>query len=385
MITVLKPAIPIEQNREYAGWIGGNPELPDGHPWPVIEDEAAIFLCQIDCSKLPRTTCRGLAPTSGWLRLFVYPKLECDIRWVTGVWTEVRGKERVGPNMAEAGWFHSVPWDWPVLNAPLRWPLELVTRSGPTEGLAFGFEDYRHIRNVDLAVPHFQPFNLELLDFLLAQLQDDLQGWSSFPDRWRLRHDVCTIEDAYTLQMFEIKILEANQKFLEQKQETKKSIDRGEEITVIASQLIDHLSAINVPRIGIRDEAPTFEVSTTPLSQSPPIMLSSWPQTYLEALYEHAKILYVKSPDLLPSVHREFFETVWLADAELSSINMGGEPRGFTYGDFGPNASFEILAQFTSNQLTNFVWGDCRNLLVGITPENLRSRKFEHLEADVII
>lgn len=158
------------QSQAEAGWIGGNPRLPDPFHWPERDGQAYQFLCQIDCAALPRAAWGGLGPRTGWLAFFANTSGLVDAKVI---YSKTLGPEHHSTaswrKAASAQHSMDVRYDR-YLGLPVRWPLEFVApaegesgvptrlRKRPSASTQFRF-----------AGPEHQPFDWVTLDLLVSE------------------------------------------------------------------------------------------------------------------------------------------------------------------------------------------------------------------------
>lgn len=158
------------QSRAEAGWIGGNPCLPDPFHWPERDGQAYQFLCQIDCAALPRTAWGGLGPRTGWLTFFASTSGRVD---ATVIYSNALGPEQccAGSWRKALSSRHAMDDRYDRhLGPPVRWPLEFVV---PAEGES-GVPDRLRQRPTAsmpfrLTGPEHRPFDWVTLDLLVSE------------------------------------------------------------------------------------------------------------------------------------------------------------------------------------------------------------------------
>lgn len=392
---LLRPAVPIVAGRDYPGWIGGAPDLPDGAVWPQVDDVPLHFLVQIDCSVLPDDIWHGQGPRSGWLRLFARDYWDDGPGdFVLGLWSEERGTRRTAPaiDLANAEWLDRAHLQHPDRAGLTPWPLEIRLGTDTAEANAdryqTGAQAFYAMAALDLSDDSLRPFDPASLGTLIDLLRQDLNRLAAFPDQWRSGQPAMPAEDAQFLEDYRRRVASALEAFEAAADRVETALTAaapaGPAFAAVVDELVSALGAIEVPWARKQNEGKPFETVSVPLTVAPPPGFpSTWPQQYRSALYGHAKTAYSADPDRLPDPQRTFFEAIWAEDAVLSSITMGAVPRGYyeiDHVDGEPEE--EVLIEFNSSKLIGWIWADVATLIVTLSPEDLANGRFDRLAAD---
>ena len=98
---------------------------------------------------------------------------------------------------------------------------------------------------------------------------------------------------------------------------------------------------------------------------------------------EVGKRIYASNPNLLSPLVKDRLEFRWKFDAEQATIQLGGRPRGHCDRFLEQNGKAVMLFQIPSNHLTALSFGDVSDLVISISEQDLRERRFDLIKFDV--
>jgi hypothetical protein len=98
---------------------------------------------------------------------------------------------------------------------------------------------------------------------------------------------------------------------------------------------------------------------------------------------EIAKQLYAGNPDALSPAARRSVEAEWAFDAEQTTLQIGGTPRGWCDYFIANKPNSVVLLQFPTKNFTNFRYGDVSDLVVSVSRSALKRHDFGKVRVDV--
>lgn len=387
---VLTPIVP-KPVRAASGWFGGHPCLPSRTPWPEVDGEKGLFLCQIDLAFLPQNIWHGLGPRSGHLAFFLHPTM------VNPAVLHVDGalEKRIGPPQCGADWF------WPrdinrKLISPNKtnicWPINIASRVGPLpetmymkKGQSPSLPDASKNEAFDIRQPEFQPFHSASLKLLVDQTNKRI-AWSLKEAEKLVGQERLTSE---TRSRAEAYLFDLQQKTADIDVFLKTHINPliSQFNARAFRQLTEALSDMWIPTSRYRgtdkDGTPLAEFDRLSLFKSESGSLVHL--NYLDHLKQYALALYDPNPTALSPAHRSRFEGIWAFEAKYETGAMGHAPLGqfgVPYGSgvieipYGPGTEYEVLLELPSSDLVGWTWGGEYHIVFLIKHDDLARGDF---------
>jgi len=385
----LVPQIPLRDAISTNSWLGGRPRLPEGMPWPQIDDEPADFLAQIDCASLPAALWDGLGPRDGALAFFIHRRgYHMQVLHLRD--TDVA----VPPPLAlddPDGWFgpHGgvrfgdlEPF---AVRAFPEWPVDLVA-VGPgdadprVEGDPNEIGAMLYNRSYDIADPAFHPFDWGSMTAMVAilEMRPDRLRPAGTPAPGASAEEIVALEQRAAINR------EARDRAGEIIAIVRESAAKEAFLASDASAVMTALHAIHwakaVHRIDPETGAETHETITLPLTTHR-ADANLWVHDYQTILFDRAKHAWCAKPDSLSAPMRAFYEPYWrdLAACEMAAI--GHEPFRYVH-DYDEDRD-AVLLELPTSGLMSRMFGDCDNLVVTIDKADLAVGDFSRLRVQV--
>ncbi|SDJ00267.1 DUF1963 domain-containing protein [Lutimaribacter saemankumensis] len=360
----LRPVMPLPGQEVSGSWIGGLPSLPPEMPWPVLGDNPALFLAQIDCSELPVDLWGGAGPREGWLVFFVAQDRlsELCVRHVDGTLEERRPPE--GLNYPHGmNWPAALSRDiWPDFGVTPRWPViveeiaELPAESGIERKLnSKNLPRQECYRDFGMSAGRY-PFDWASALLLLHSAAEDLERWAGvYRDRVAKGE-----EDAAELMQSSEAAARSVARLIEGVEGARARASFSDEA---AELVVEGLRRVK-RKVEIWDEDGRKVVA------SPVIGSSTVMRQYLPLAEMRARQIYCADPAALPEAQKAYFERLWLSDAEFESGYMGGCPEGSFFEGHVEAGAVPLLMLPTSD-LIGWMWGDLGDLGIFIRGSDL--------------
>lgn len=417
----LVPQIPPRKDEVVTSWLGGQPRLDPGAPWPEIREVQGEFLAQIACAHLPADIWDGLGPRRGSLAFFIHPR-DGD---VAVVHVHEAGDPVDAPHPLDPGGSFFAPAGGlrfgdliPFARTAFpEWPVDLVAvRPGDADPRADDEADdddsvaYRLYRGgYDIADPAFHPFDWDsmtaMVDILAMRIErfwKDVDGPSPIDtqlasvERRLARHDAGDKDPLGRDGLVNMRttLEELAAAAADARHANREARLRAEEIIAIvrdsapkmafsasdAAAVMEALRAIRWTKVNRKKDpqdrpgVELIESLTLPLTQHHPDA-PLWVHDYQSIWFDHAKHAYAANPDALSDAARTLLEP-WLrglAAREMPSI--GHIP--FRYVHEYDEETHATLLELPTSGLMSWIFGDMDHLVLTLRKADLAAGRWD--------
>lgn len=412
----LVPRTSSVSNESIHSWFGGSPVLPDYCDWPLIGDEAAVFIAQIDCAQLPENLWSGLGPREGYLSFFVARNWPPETKVI---YATSQGSTREKPNAASPEWFKPGGFHYPT-DTPTRtefqphWVIDIVT-SEKSEADSKKPKVSLYDIGIDLTQRSFQPFDWETTTGLFQTAINHLNGASDRMSSHKeprereiegIKETLDSEEEVENKDQLLRRLTNLSNighAFETLKQEHSKSVDEISQLLLraqklsettpfspeILSPLIEDLASISISHlVPAGDDERESDMLATSVKAYPATLfgryenetarLNSWIWDFEGYRNDAAIETYNKDPAILPPEIRQYYEKKWRSIAEQEAARMLDTPYGFIH-DFDIQKEV-VLLELPTSKLLYWIWGDMYHLVLTITKTDLSNLEFSNIK-----
>ena len=364
----LRPTLSHKAKQDTYGWICGNPVVSTLQEWPHINDKPYDFLCQINCSLIPKKIWKGLAPRKGWLSIFFHPTSETHPFHTKIIYSSKWGEEIKPPNSYVPPSLRHLSEKFPeykFTNTP--WELEAFTpkfENGEAVRASYMQREPFHDDDFLLSNPRNQPTDWDEMELLLNDAHNIFE--KNFGSWTQYKEELEAIEkpsdhERRNLEFFSNWVAHAPiymENLRSQLHNIRITKQTSQFDTQLWSQFYSWFDEIMTPRFG------------------------SWHWGYQSVRKERTKYKLSTNPHLVPSAVKDYFNAIWTYEFERTVFQIGGGPAGFS-SSFFDNA---LTNMFLLNASTSKVHGldfHGSSLNVSMPITGFTMKKFGKVNSDI--
>ncbi|MEZ5713776.1 MAG: DUF1963 domain-containing protein [Paracoccaceae bacterium] len=351
---LLRPIVPLDAGARSDGWFGGDACLPESTDWPLIDGKPALFLAQIDCSRLPKTLWNGAGPRDGWLLFF---RSQSRPARPLILHTASKGEPRQPPAPPP---LPGPPMREDLLekitgrpSSPPRWPVELISAaSGQAAGCAAPGQPATRLTpdpdTLPLSDPRLQPFDWPSAMILIEVILTELD--------WQ-RRVVSTLAGPEAEQARLCAFLDTVGSAAETVGALKSALESARDEGLPFDDRLRGLILEGLGRLRIDSGLASGQAEADPDLQ-PLLDHDQIRRDWVRWLDRYALRLYSERPDALPATQRTLFETLWSWRAHHECAGLGGTaPDGLAPPSGADTPPVPIIA-LPSSALMGWQFGD---------------------------